>query len=151
MLLVAAAYAVGGALLGERALPLGSHNAADKQTRSVGDVEVTITGDNNVLTGYEMKTRRVTLGDIDIALQKVLRHGGIQNYIFITTETIDREVQDYAVSMYKETGGVEFTVLNCTAFLRHFLYLFHRRRRAFVEAYQILLLTLRLKVRWANR
>jgi hypothetical protein len=140
VLVVAAAYEAGGALLGERALPLESHNAADRQTGSIGDVEVTLIGDNDVLTGYEMKTRRVGRGDIDIALQKVLQRGGVQNYVFITTEPIDREVREYAASLYEKTGGVEVVVLDCIAFLRHFLHLFHRRRAAFVEAYQRLVL-----------
>jgi hypothetical protein len=137
---VAAAYESGEALLGERTLPLESHNAADRQTGSVGDVEVTLVGDDNIITGYEMKIRRVTRGDIDIALQKVLKRDGIQNYIFITTEPIDREVRDYAASLYEQTGGVELVVLDCIAFLRHFLHLFHRRRAAFIEAYQRLVL-----------
>ena len=140
VLIVAAAYEAGGALLGERVLPLLSHNAADKQTGSVGDVEVTLVDDNEVITGYEMKTRRVTRGDIDIALQKVIQRGGLQNYVFITTEAIDQEVREYAASLYEQTGGVELVVLDCIAFLRYFLHLFHRRRAAFLESYQRLLL-----------
>lgn len=140
VLMVAAAYEAAQTLLGERALPLEGHNAADRQTGSVGDVEVTLVGDNNVVTGYEMKTRRVTQGDIDIAVQKVLLRGGIQNYLFITTETIDRDVKEYAAKQYELTGGIEVVVLDCISFLRHFLHLFHRRRGAFVEAYQKLVL-----------
>ncbi len=87
-----------------------------------------------------MKTRRVTQSDIDIAVQKVLLRGGIQNYLIVTTETIDREVKEYAAKQYELTSGVEVVVLDCVSFLRHFLHLFHRRRGAFVEAYQKLVL-----------
>jgi hypothetical protein len=82
----------------------------------------------------------VTRGDIDIALQKLLRQSSVQNYIFITTGPIDREVQDYAASLYEQSGGIELVILDCIAFLRHFLHLFHRRRSAYLEAYQRLVL-----------
>lgn len=140
VLVVAAAYEAGGAMLGERALPLESHNAADKQTGSVGDVEVTLIGDNNVVTGYEMKLKKVTRDDIDIALGKIIEKR-IDNYIFITTDTIDISVKEYAASLYEKTGGVEIVVLDCVGFIRHFLHLFHRKRSAFIEAYQILVLS----------
>lgn len=39
VLIVAAAYEAGGAQLGERVRPLERHNAADKQTGSIGDIE----------------------------------------------------------------------------------------------------------------
>ena len=62
VLIVAAAYEVGGSQLGERIRPLESHNAADRQTGSIGDVEVTLIGDDDVVTGYEMKMKQVTKG-----------------------------------------------------------------------------------------
>lgn len=139
VLIVSAAYEAGGVQLGERIRPLESHNAADKQTGSIGDVEVTLIGDDQVITGYEMKMKRVTRGDIDIALTKIIKHD-IQNYIFVTTDEIDASVKEYAISCYEKTGGVEIAVLDCIAFLRHFLHLFHRRRAAFVEAYQQLVM-----------
>lgn len=139
VLVVTAAYVAGGAQLGERVRPLESHNAADKQTGSIGDVEVTLIGDDHVITGYEMKMKRVTKGDIDIALTKISKQN-IQNYIFITTDIIDAEVKEYAAGFYQKTGGVEIVVLDCIGFLRHFLHFFHRRRNAFVEAYQQLVL-----------
>lgn len=140
VLIVAAAYDAAGALLGERARPLLGHNAADRQTGSVGDVEVMLVGSDDVVTGYEMKTRRVTRGDIDLALTK-LAGRDVQNYVFITTDIIDRDVKEYAASRYGQMGGrVEVVVLDAVAFLRHFLHLFHRRRGAFVAAYQRLLL-----------
>ena len=72
VLAVAAAYETGGILMGEQIRALESHNAADKQTGSVGDIEVTLIDDENIVTGYEMKTRRVTITDIEIALHKTL-------------------------------------------------------------------------------
>lgn len=140
VLIVAAAYDAASALVGERARPLLGHNAADRQTGSVGDVEVTLVGSDNVVTGYEMKTRRVTRSDVDLALTKLAARD-VQNYVFITTDVIDRDVQEYAASRYEQTGGrVEVVVLDAVAFLRHFLHLFHRRRAAFVGAYQRFLL-----------
>ncbi len=44
-------------------------------------------------------------------------------------------------SIYEKTGGIEFVVLDCIGFLRHFLHLFHRSRMQFLEAYQDLVLT----------
>ena len=139
VLAVAAAYEAAGARLGEKVKPLGHHNAADFQTGAVGDIEVTLTTDGHVVTGYEMKTRRVTREDINSALRKIadLR---VQNYIFITTDVIDREVKEYAASLYESTGGVKVVVLDCLSFLRHFMHLFHRSRLLFLEAYQALVL-----------
>jgi DNA adenine methylase len=145
VLVVAAAYQSASAHLAERVLTLHSHNAADKQTGALGDVEITLVGDNDVLTSYEMKDRPVTHGDISNAVTKVSACFGrlkrrIDNYIFITTKPIDQEVQAYAVSLYEQTGGVEFVILDCIGFLRHFLHLFHRVRMQFLEAYQRLVL-----------
>jgi len=42
--------------------------------------------------------------------------------------------------MYKRTAGVEFVILDCIGFIRHFLHLFHRIRIEFLDAYQELLL-----------
>ncbi|MEH1892729.1 MAG: hypothetical protein V7K92_25880 [Nostoc sp.] len=62
------------------------------------------------------------------------------NYMFITTETIDKDVEDYAANLYEKTGGIEIVVLDCLGFLRHFLHLFHRLRMQFVKEYQKLVL-----------
>ncbi len=140
VLIVAAAYETGGILLGEEIRNLESHNAADKQTGSVGDVEVFLSDEENVVTGYEMKMRRVTITDIEIALHKILAHEKLQNYIFITTEPIDKNILEYARSLYESTGGKEIVVLDCISFLRYFLHLFYRRRTLFLDAYQKLLL-----------
>lgn len=140
VIVVAAAYEAVDDFSGEKTNGLEGHNAADRQTGSVGDVEVTLVAEEDVITGYEMKTRRVTIADIDIALQKIVHHEKIQNYIFITTEFIDKEVNEYAKSLYEKTGGREIVILDCIAFLRHFLHFFHRHRAKFVDNYQKLLL-----------
>jgi hypothetical protein len=115
-----------------------NHNAAERQTGSVGDLEITLIGDEQVITGYDMKMRRVTRTDMDLALQKIIGLG-VQNYIFITTDIVEPDVREYAASLYEKTEGIEVVVLDCIGFLRHFLHLFHRRRTAFVEAYQQLI------------
>ncbi|MFL6352586.1 MAG: DNA methyltransferase [Bryobacteraceae bacterium] len=141
VLVVAAAYTAAEKQLGERIVPLESHNAADLQTGSLGDVEVTLINDDKVVTTYEMKMKRVVREDIDHALNKI-RSGShrVDNYIFITTDVIESEISKYAASLYDQTGGIEFVVLDCLGFLRHFLHLFHRLRQAFLESYQEFLL-----------
>ena len=141
VLVVAAAYKAAETFLGERALPLYSHTAADKQTGASGDLEITLIDDTDVITGYEMKAQRVKRGDIDRALQKIADSGNrVDNYIFITTDIIEAEVSEYAASVYESSGGVEMVILDCIGFLRHFLHLFHRLRIRFLDAYQTLLL-----------
>jgi hypothetical protein len=141
MLVVAAAYHAAQEHLSERHLPLHGHNTADKQTGALGDVEITLKTENNVVTVYEMKAKRVLLEDIDIAIQKLATTPqGVDNYIFITTDQIDEGVKDYAASMYAKVG-IEFVVLDCIGFLRHFLHLFYRIRMQFLEAYQSLLMS----------
>ena len=145
VLIVAAAYMAASANLGERVLPLQNHNAADRQTGALGDIEITLLADNDVVTSYEMKDKRITQDDLNNALTKVTtfyQHYArrIDNYIFITTDRIDPDVQEYAASLYEKTGGVEFVILDCISFLRHFLHLFHRLRMQFLEAYQALVL-----------
>lgn len=141
VLVVAAAYKAAENYLGERVLPLTSHTAADEQTGAIGDLEITLIDDDNVVTGYEMKTRRVTQADIDRALQKLSNTGKkIDNYIFVTTDPIEEDVQEYAKALYEKTGGIEFIILDCINFLRHFLHLFHRLRIQFLDEYQKLIL-----------
>ena len=139
-LVVAAAYQSASKYLGETIRPLNAHNAADKQTGAFGDVEVMLMNEDRVVTCYEMKDKRVTRHDIDVALPKIAEQGiGLDNYIFITTEPIDDEVIQYAKSLYNRVG-VEFAILNCLGFLRHFLHLFHRHRTRFLEQYQTFIL-----------
>ncbi len=141
ILVVAAAYQSAEEFLGEKVLTLRAHNAADLQTGALGDVEIILLADDEMITAYEMKNKRVTCEDIDRALQKLLLSGRqINNYIFITTETVDEEVQNYARSLYHEAIGIEFVILGCISFIRHFLHLFHRLRSRFLEAYQALIL-----------
>jgi DNA adenine methylase len=141
VLIVAAAYEAAKARLGERVLNLTAHNAADEQTGAVGDVQITILGDDTVVTSYEMKNKAVQRGDIDRALQKIVGQGRhVQNYIFITSESVPDDIREYARSKYDETGGVEIAILDCIGFLRHFLHLFHRLRKDFLDQYQSLVL-----------
>jgi DNA adenine methylase len=141
VLIVAAAYEAAKARLGERVLNLTAHNAADEQTGAVGDVQITVLGDDKVVTSYEMKNKAVQRSDIDRALQKIAAQGKhVQNYIFISTEAVADEIREYARSKYDETGGVEIAILDCIGFLRHFLHLFHRLRKDFLDQYQTLVL-----------
>ncbi len=141
VLIVAAAYEAAKSRLGERVLNLTAHNAADEQTGAVGDVQITVLGEDKVVTSYEMKNKAVLLSDIDRALQKIAAQGRhVQNYIFITTEAVPEDVREYARSKYDETGGVEIAILDCIGFLRHFLHLFHRLRKGFLDQYQVLIL-----------
>ena len=141
VLVVAAAYKAAETFLGERSQPLYSHTAADAQTGASGDLEITLIDDADVITSYEMKDKRVNHSDIDRALQKIVDTGKrVDNYIFITTDTIEVEVSEYAASIYERTGGIEMVILDCIGFLRHFLHLFHRIRMQFLEAYQELVL-----------
>ena len=139
-LVVSAAYQSVSQYLGEVIRPLNAHNSADKQTGAFGDVEITLMNDNSVVTCYEMKDKRVMRHDIDVALPKIAEQGvSLDNYIFITTEPIDDEVMQYAKSLYNRIG-VEFAILTCIGFLRHFLHLFHRHRVHFLEQYQTFVL-----------
>lgn len=141
VLLVAAAYNTAYQHLGEQILTLQAHNAADVQTGTLGDIEITLLDNDRVVTSYEMKDKRVTWEDIERALQKLsASNKRVDNYIFITTDAIDKDVQDHARSLYAETGGVEFVILDCIGFIRHFLHLFHRMRSHFLEEYQSLIL-----------
>ncbi len=141
VLIVAAAYEAAGVLLSEKMLPLNSHNAADFQTGSLGDVEICLIGENSVVTAYEMKMKRVTNDDIDSAVIKIARASNkIHNYLFITTDVIDPFVVQYAASFYEKTDGTEIAILDCIGFLRHFLHLFHRIRASYLHTYQALVL-----------
>lgn len=139
---VAAAYAAVSTVLGERALPLKGHNAADNQTGASGDVEICMTNDESVITVYEMKKKAVNKNDIDHAVTKIAAgRGTIDNYVFITSDGIEEEVSIYAASLYAETDGTEIVVLDYIGFVRHFLHFFHRYRQAFLDAYQALVLS----------
>jgi DNA adenine methylase len=139
VLIVASAYQAVKDQIVETNKLLKSHNAADKQTGSLGDVEIILTNENRIVTCYEMKDKRITKTDIDLALQK-LPENRIDNYIFITTDIIEPEIVEYANNFYEKTG-VEFAVLNCIGFIRHFLHFFHRKRNIFLNIYQSMVLS----------
>ncbi len=140
VLVVAAAYASVKDLIGEKARELLSHQAADRQTGALGDVEITLLAEDDTITGYEMKNKAVLRTDIEKSIEKMVKYSShIDNYIFITTESIDREVDEYAKSLYREMG-TEVVILDCIGFLRHFLHFFHRRRIQFLDNYQELVL-----------
>lgn len=142
VLIIAAIYQSASRHLGEHILPLKLHNAADSQTQSLGDIQITLINDDNVITCFEMKMKKVIINDIDQAIQKIARSPHkLDNYIFITTDTVTQEVKDYALTVYERTSGVEFVILDCIAFLRHFLHLFHRLRINFLDNYQNLVLS----------
>ncbi len=141
VLIVAAAYRSAGTRLAETVLPLNAHNAADRQTGSLGDVEVCLVGDDAVVTAYEMKMKRVTRDDVDHAVTKIARaEAQMHNSLFVTTEAMDPSVAEYAAGFYEELGGTEIAILDCVGFLRHFLHLFHRCRSAYLDVYQDLVL-----------
>lgn len=141
VLVVAAAYEAAGTRLSESMLPLNPHTAADLQTGSLGDVEICLIGEDDVVTVFEMKMKRVTQDDIDAAVIKLSRASHkIHNYLFVTTEVIDPIVAEYAATFYEKTDGTEIAILDCMGFLRHFLHLFHRIRIDYLNAYQALVL-----------
>lgn len=141
VLIVASAYQTVKEQMGETNKVLQAHNAADKQTGSIGDIEITLINDERIVTCYEMKDKRITITDIDVALQKLSKtKTKIDNYIFITTDIIEIEVTEFAKSLYEKTG-VEFAVLDCIGFIRHFLHFFHRKRNQFLNIYQEMVLT----------
>ena len=141
VLIVAAAYETAGEMLAARMLPLMGHNAADSQTGSLGDVEICLVGDDAVVTAYEMKMKRVTRDDIDLAVKKILSsEKRVHNYLFVTTEIIDQEVSDYAAAFYDDLNGTEIAVLDPMDFLRSFVHFFHRFRSEYLDSYQKLVL-----------
>jgi len=140
VLIIASAYQTVKEQIGEINKVLKAHNAADKQTGSLGDVEITLINDDHIVTRYEMKDKRVAKIDIDVAMQKLTKaKNKIDNYIFITTDVIEIEVAEYAKSLYEKTG-VEFVILDCIGFIKHFLHFFHRQRNKFLNIYQSMLL-----------
>jgi len=85
-----------------------------------------------------MKDKVVTKNDINIALGKI-KNSDIDNYIFITTEAIDEDAQEYADEIYDSTG-IEMVIMDCIGFIRHFLHFFHRYRTSFLDSYEALVL-----------
>ncbi len=142
VLVVAAAYEAAREVIKEHARPLETHNAADEQTGSIGDVEICLENDDRVVTSYEMKLKKVSIDDIDRAVHKIAgKDPPVDNYVFITTDLIEPPVAEYAKAMYDRTGGTEIVVLDCIGFLRHYLHFFHRLRLRFLDEYQNLVLS----------
>lgn len=139
VLIVAAALTVAETCLRERVKHLHAHTAADKQTGSLGDVEIMLEDDEHIVTCYEMKLKAVTINDIRTAIEKFQHAPHLDNYIFITTDAIDEDVRTYANTIYDECG-IEVAMLDCIGFIRHFLHLFHRIRMDFLDEYQRLVL-----------
>lgn len=139
VLIVAAALKIAEKCLGERVKSLHAHTAADKQTGSLGDVEITLEDDEHIVTCYEMKLKAVTINDIRTAIEKFQHAPHLDNYLFITTDVIDEDVRAYANTIYDECG-IEVALLDCIGFIRHFLHLFHRIRAEFLDEYQRLVL-----------
>lgn len=140
VLMVAAAYQSVQHLTKETHKPLLAHNSADKQTGAIGDIEITISNENNTVTCYEMKKKQVSTDDIYVIINKLNKtEKKPDNYIIITTENITKEVKELAYSVYGKLG-VELAVLDCLGFINHFLHFFHRYRTAFLDNYQQLVL-----------
>ena len=79
--------------------------------------------------------------DFEHYIQPYLENFGVPYAVLdISLEDIEDNVAEYAATMYERTNGVEFVVLDCIGFLRHFLHLFHRLRHQFLDTYQRLLL-----------
>lgn len=140
VLMVVAAYQAVQHLTKETNKSLFAHNAADSQTGTVGDIEITLQGDDNTVTCYEMKKKRVATDDIHVCVEKIMKLQQMpDNYIFITTDSIDDDVKKLASSFYGKLG-VEIAVLDCIGFINHFLHFFHRYRLSFLNHYQRLVL-----------
>lgn len=141
VLIVAAAYDVVADVLGEYCVPLKNHLSADRQSKAIGDIEVCLSDSCEVVTAFEMKHKAISRADIDRAIQKIASAPGrIDNYIFVSTEPAEDDVVLYASEFYRESGGIEISILDCISFARHFLHLFCRRRERFLDRYQELVL-----------
>lgn len=140
VLIIAAAYEAIRPPFTQKTKPLEKHNAADSQTGSLGDIEITLETSDRVITCYEMKDKEVQINDILIALHKIEKAGQKpSNYLFVTTKAIDAKVASYAKGLFIKTG-VEFAVIDVLGFIRHFLHFFHSYRKSFLDSYQKLLL-----------
>ena len=128
--------------LNERTVPLQPHNAADSQTQSLGDIEVALKDNDQVLTVYEMKSRKLERSDITQALKKVAKspHGAKQ-YLFITTQPVSEDVKEHIQHLNDRDLGIEFAALDCIEFVRYFLHLFYQVRLVFLNNYQDLILS----------
>ena len=141
VLIITAAYEVAQNHLGKRLRPLQPHTAADTRTGTLGDLEIISQDSQQITIVYEMKTRSVTYRDIENARKKITNTSSqIDQYVFVTTAPIDAGVLMHA-SMLTKQIGVEFMVLDCLEFIKHFLHLFYELRAKFLDRYQQLILS----------
>jgi hypothetical protein len=141
VLVIASAYEAVKDLIQEEHKPLYPHNAADSQTGSLGDIEIITKNNDSIVTCYEIKKKRVTTDNVNVCVEKLAKNKNkIDNYIIITTDVIDREVSEYAATIYNEIG-IEIVILDCIGFINHFLHFFHRYRTIFLNNYQEMVLS----------
>ena len=127
--------------LNEQIVPLQSHNAADSQTMSLGDIEVAIKDSENIVTVYEMKSRKLSKNDVRQALNKVAQsQKSAKQYLFVTTQPISEDVEEQIQILNERNLAIEFAALDCLAFVRYFLHLFYQVRLDFLNNYQNLVL-----------
>lgn len=128
--------------LNERIVPLQSHNAADSQTRSLGDIEITLCDSADIITVYEMKSRKLSGNDVRQALNKIASsQKSARQYLFITTQPVSEEVKERIQLLNERNLEIEFAALDCLAFVRYFLHLFFQLRLEFLSNYQNLVLS----------
>jgi hypothetical protein len=140
VLLVTAAYDVARDYLHKHPKPLQPHTAADIRAGTLGDLEIEFSTHQRLAVVYEMKTRRITINDLERAAQKVAGSTiQIDQYVFITTAPIDASIHGHAAYLSKQIG-IEFMVFDCIQFLKHFIHLFYELRMAFLDRYEQLLL-----------
>jgi hypothetical protein len=140
VLLVTAAYDVARDYLHKHPKPLQPHTAADIRAGTLGDLEIEFSTHQRLAVVYEMKTRRITINDLERAAQKVAGSPiQIDQYVFITTAPIDASIHGHAAYLSKQIG-IEFMVFDCIHFLKHFIHLFYELRMAFLDRYEQLLL-----------
>lgn len=141
VLAILAVYRTIESKLNERIVPLHAHNAADSQTKALGDIEVAVKESDDVITVYEMKTKEITREDISLALRKLAENQrSVSQYLFITTKPINESVVSHIHNINEQHYGVEFAALDCMAFVRYFLHLFYQERISFLNTYQDLVL-----------
>jgi DNA adenine methylase len=142
VLMVAAAYEVAQDFLRKSPRPLQPHTAADVRTGTLGDLEIiSQQNDQRLSIVYEMKARKLTSHDIDLALEKIQSTSEkIDQYAFITTVSVDPVVAQYAAMLSRRTG-VEFVILDCLQFIKQFLHMFYEIRMEFLNKYRELLLS----------
>lgn len=142
VLILRAAYNTVHDLINKQVGAIHPHTAADKATGAAGDIEITLLNTGDIVLIYEVKAKKLTVEDIQLAVQKLdrvsLPHQPSQ-YVLITTEPVDEFLHSAAAELYEKTG-VEFMILDCLGFVKHFLHLFYERRMSFLDEYQKLVI-----------